>query len=36
MKNLKLIASIIVNLFTILNLRTQLFFKRGILFPLRA
>lgn len=32
----KLIGKILVNFIIILNLRTQLFFKKGILFPHRA
>lgn len=34
--NAKLIGIILVNIGTIISLRTQLFFKRGILFPHRA
>lgn len=33
---LRLIGTILVNLIIIISLRTQLFFKRGILFPHRA
>lgn len=33
---IRLIITILVNLITVISLRTQLFFKRGILFPHRA